>query len=148
MRSMIGSASPWRLPVTSSPPHSWSWRLKSPAKITSVLFPVLLRKPVIALCSCTIAVRRAFSLFPSTYTDTTRTSRSGSRIIAPVRSAEGIGTCSASRSLRIQSMLRIGHRISCFFVGINLVQFLWLFGAVTTAPSMFNTYGSATASTA
>ena len=85
--------------------------------------------------------------FPCTYTDTTKTSLSGSRSTAAVRSADATGSCSASMSLRTQSMLRIGQSASYLFVGIIFVQLLCHVGLVTTLSSTSLAYGSDTAST-
>ena len=80
----------------SFPPQSWSWRLKSPAKMMSVIVPVPSRNLLISRSSSLTADSSASSLPPSTNTDTTSTIRSGSRILAAVRSADGTGFCSAS----------------------------------------------------
>lgn len=68
-----------------------------------------------------------------TYTDTTSIDRSGIRNTAAVRSNDCNGTCSASMSFQIQSMLRKAHLSRRWTVGIILVQFGCPIGTVTTA---------------
>lgn len=79
MKSMIGSASPRRHGSTPSPPHSWSWRLKSRATTMSRRGAPRRRALCIALVSRSIVVSSATALPPSKYTDATSTDLSGSR---------------------------------------------------------------------
>ncbi|KAM4056417.1 hypothetical protein HRG_003326 [Hirsutella rhossiliensis] len=81
------------------------------------------------------------SLFYSTYTDTTIRSRPGSRRITAVKSADCVTACSASRSLRTQSMLRIGQPVSCIVVSIIVTQLLWLIELVITLSFILLAYG-------
>ena len=119
---MIGSASPCLTIVTSSPPHSWSCWLKSPASTTSTTVPALRLTSVIASFSLLHVSRSACGSPPGMYTDTTNTRRSCSRMIAAVKSGDSIRTCSASTSLLTHSMLRIGHLPSRQVDGTILVH--------------------------
>jgi hypothetical protein len=70
-QSMIRPISRCLLPTTSPPLHSWSWRMKSPTKVASVAFPVLLRQLDIAIRSGIMTVRRAsLSSFARCFYDT------------------------------------------------------------------------------
>ncbi|KAM4055635.1 hypothetical protein HRG_015106 [Hirsutella rhossiliensis] len=68
-------------------------------------------------------------------------SRSGSRRITAVKSADCVTACSASRSLRTQSMLRIGQPVSCIVVSIIVTQLLWLIELVITLSFILLAYG-------
>jgi hypothetical protein len=145
--SMIGSASPCLPAETSSPPHSWSCRLKSPESNTSTRVPTRFRVSRMSWSSLLTACKSASSFCPSTYTDPTRTDWSGSRSTAAVMSDDCTGTCSASMSLRTHNMLRNAHLPCRCTLGTIFVQFEWPVGAVTTVFSIVRTYGSDIANT-
>ena len=144
VKSIMGSASPCRWGNTSSPAHSWSLRLKSPATTTSSRGPP--RRPAMRIASLSgfIVPFSGATLPPLTYQDATSTDRSGNRSKATVRSADGIVTCSHSMSLRTQSMLLTAHLPPRRALGTMAVQTWCPIETVAAFPPISKTYGSLT----